>query len=293
MLLKYFSKEINNAKRVEESVILHHIISEGFSSFEKLNEDSESRFGYHVNLKTFESALHNLELKFITENHERKLKKVSHIYGFNILTRNEGKVFPGVTLTSALFNLEFKKYLLDNTLYAIHNFSKGFTKSNYVNGFVRYRKYSRKDCFRVLNWEEQPLAQNVGGYMFHSEDHNCPIFVNYHKEEDISDTTKYEDGFIDSSTIVYMSKSKRKLSSPDVIKFKEAIERSIRLPLFIKKENAEGDDFYYMGDVTPKSESFAQTTMGEENQVSVVKMTFHLDHPVEQNMYNYITKDDE
>ena len=33
--------------------------------------------------------------------------------------------------------------------------------------------------------------------MFHPEDKNCPIFVNYHKEDDISDTTKYEDGFID------------------------------------------------------------------------------------------------
>ena len=76
-------------------------------------------------------------------------------------------------------------------------------------------------------------AQNVGGYMFHIKDLNCPIFVNYHKEEDISETTKYEDGFIDPSTIIYMSKSKRKLTSPDVIKFEEAMERNIRLPYYL------------------------------------------------------------
>ena len=154
-----------------------------------------------------------------------------------------------------------------------------------------YRKYSRKDCFRILNWTEQPLAQNVGGYMFHPEDKNCPIFVNYHKEDDISDTTKYEDGFIDTSTIVYMSKSKRKLTSPDVIKFKEANKRAIRLPLFIKKENAEGDDFYYMGDAISDPENFKQTTIGIDKKVNVVKMNFCMERPVQRDMYEYITKD--
>lgn len=291
LLLKYFSKEINNHKRVEECLVLYHLILDGFSSFEKLNLDLESRFGYQLEPNTFESALHNLELKFITENHERKLKKVSDIYGFDILKISNKNVYPGQSLSNALNNETFKKYLLDNTLYSINSFAKGFKKENYVDGFVLYRKYSRKDCFRVLNWDEQPLAQNVGGYMFHPENKNCPIFVNYHKEENISDTTKYEDGFIDTSTIVYMSKSKRKLSSPDVIKFQKAKEKEIRLPLFIKKENAEGDDFYYMGDVSPIHNSFIETTMGEEKLVSVVKMTFHMDKPVERSMYDYITKD--
>ena len=126
--------------------------------------------------------------------------------------------------------------------------------------------------------------------MFHSENKNYPIFVNYHKEEDISDTTKYEDGFIDNSTIAYMSKSNRTLSSPDVIKFKEAEKLGIRLPLFVKKENAEGDDFYYIGDVSPIKNDFTQTTMGEEDLVSVVKMIFYMESPIERSMYNYITK---
>ncbi len=290
LLLKYFSKEINNAKRVEESLILYHLINDEHSNLKKLNFDLQSKFGYKVTLKTFESALNNLELNFITENQNNKLKKVAEIYKLKILNKSEGYIYPGASLSKALKNEIFRKYLLDNTLYSIRSFEKDFKLENYVNGFVRYRKYSRKDCFRVLNWKEQPLAQNVGGYMFHSEDESCPIFVNYHKEEDISDTIKYEDGFIDTSTIVYMSKSKRKLSSPDVIKFKEALKRQIRLPLFIKKENAEGDDFYYMGDVTPITESFIQTTM-PNLPVSVVKMTFRLDKPVERSMYEYITKD--
>ena len=291
MILKYFSKEINNAKRVVESLILHHILSIGKSSFDKLNSDLESRYNFTINQGTFDSALNNLKLNYVTENHDKKLKKVAEIYNLDILDKIDNKIYAGKSLASALQNNIFKKYLLDDVLYGIHKFETGFNNEDYVEGFLRYRKYSRKDCFRILNWDESPLAQNVGGYMFHNKDLNCPIFVNYHKEEDISETTKYEDGFIDPSKIIYMSKSKRKLTSPDVIKFAEAMERNIRLPLFIKKENAEGDDFYFIGDVNPLKNSFVQTTMGEDKKVSVVKMTFCLDKPVEPNMYNYITKD--
>jgi len=291
LILKYFSKELNNSKRVVESLILYHLISDGNSNFEKLNKELESKFDHRIDIETFDSALNNIELKFKTENHNNKLKSVNEIYGFNILNRNGIDISPGKSLNVALNNSVFKKYLLDNILYGIKSYTKIYKKEDYKDGFIRYQKYSRKDCFRILNWEVQPLAQSVGGYMFHSENKNCPIFVNYHKEENISDTTKYEDGFIDTSTIAYMSKSKRTLSSSDVIKFKEAEKLGIRLPLFVKKENAEGDDFYYIGDVSPISGKFTQTTMGKKDlQVSVVKMMFHIDIPVERSMYNYITK---
>ena len=49
-----------------------------------------------------------------------------------------------------------------------------------------YGKYSRKDVHRILNWDENPIAQNVGGYMIDPKTKTCPIFVNYHKEDDIS-----------------------------------------------------------------------------------------------------------
>ena len=290
LILKYFSKELNNSKRVVESLILYHLILDGVSNFKKINKELESLFTYRIDIETFDSALNNIELKFKTEKLNNKLKSVNEIYGFNILNKNGNDISPGKSLNVALNNSVFKKYLLDNVLYGIKSYTKIYKKEDFKDGFIRYQKYSRKDCFRILNWEVQPLAQSVGGYMFHSENKNCPIFVNYHKEEDISDTTKYEDGFIDTSTIAYMSKSGRTLSSPDVVKFKEAEKLGIRLSLFVKKENAEGDDFYYIGDVSPIKNDFKQTTMGEEDLVSVVKMMFYIESPIERSMYNYITK---
>ena len=169
-----------------------------------------------------------------------------------------------------------------------------FGLKKYVGGFVLYNKYSRKDVFRILNWDKNPLAQNVGGYMFNPERTNCAIFVNYHKEDSISSTTKYEEGFLNKLEFEWMSKSKRTLTSPDIISLKNG-GNELRLPLFIKKSNDEGVAFYYMGDVVPIQESFKQANIKDDasNDVSVVKVKFRLNTPVDDALYNYITNSQE
>lgn len=64
----------------------------------------------------------------------------------------------------------------------------------------------------------------------------------------------------------------------------------IRLPLFIKKNNDEGQDFYYMGDVTPQINGAKQTTINSDSgkPVSVVKIRFDMQNPVSTNMYTYL-----
>ena len=136
---------------------------------------------------------------------------------------------------------------------------------------------------------ENPVAQNVGGYLVSSDNKHCPIFVNYHKEEHISQSTKYEDEFVNNKEFDWMSKSNRMLSSNDVQSILGQ-NGPIRLPLFIKKSNDEGLDFYYMGEVSPALNHVEQTTMLNDNgkQISVVKIRFNLANPVTSSMYNYL-----
>jgi hypothetical protein len=114
--------------------------------------------------------------------------------------------------------------------------------------------------------------------------------VNYHKHENISSTTKYEDIFLNNRELQWMSKSKRTLESSDVKTIRN-YKNGLRIPLFIKKSNDEGTEFYYMGDVTPIDDSFEQTTLPTDDgkKVSVVKLVFKLKHPVEDHLYEYLT----
>ena len=124
--------------------------------------------------------------------------------------------------------------------------------------------------------------------MISTDESNCALFVNYKKSETISNTTKYEDKFISNSEFQWMTKSNRKLTSREVILFQT---KKIRIPLFIKKSNDEGTEFYFMGDLTPLPDSFEQTYLVDENnkKVPVVKIIFKLHRAVEDNLYNYIT----
>jgi superfamily II DNA or RNA helicase/SOS-response transcriptional repressor LexA len=288
-LLELFSKEINNSKRVEESLIIKLLIKFGELSIKDLKETILKKYHYSVSDETINSSVSNLNFEFIREKKEGKLISAKEIYDLDILKLENDNLHFSSTFLSYLNHKDFKSYLIDSAEYSIYEFDKLFDQDNWQNGFILYRKYSRKDVFRILNVLENPVAQNVGGYLVSPDNAHCPIFVNYHKEDDISESTKYEDEFINNKEFNWMSKSNRKINSNDVQSILGK-NGAIRLPLFIKKNNDEGMDFYYMGEVSPELNQVEQTTMKNDSgkQVSVVKIRFNLANAVSTSMYNYL-----
>lgn len=288
-LLELFSKEINNSKRVEESLILKLFIESGELTVDELKEVVSKKYNYSVSEETIKSSVFNINFEFIREKKGGKMLSCKEVYNIDVLKMENGKFVFSDSFNQHLNKTNFKKFLLDSVEYSIHEFDKLFSEEKWQNGFVLYRKYSRKDVFRILNVSENPVAQNVGGYLVNPDNEHCPIFVNYHKEEHISESTKYEDEFINNKEFDWMSKSNRKLSSKDVQSIL-GYNGTIRLPLFIKKNNDEGMDFYYMGDLKPDLNNIEQTTIKNDvgKQLSVVKIRFNLVDAVTSTMYNYL-----
>ncbi len=286
-LLELFAKEINNSKRIEESIILKNLIEKDSFSIADLKENILEKYKYTPSDQTIKSCVANLNFEFIREKKDGKLFSAKKIYDLDILKIENGNFIFSNIFISYLEQENFKKFLLDATHYSIHKFDKSFDFEKWNNGFVLYRKYARKDVFRILNVAENPVAQNVGGYLVSPDNTHCPIFVNYHKEADISESTKYEDEFVNNIEFDWMSKSNRKLNSKDV---QSILGKNgpIRLPLFIKKSNDEGKDFYYMGDISPASNE--QTTINNDKgkQIPIVKIRFNLANPVDDNIFNYL-----
>ncbi|PKE34870.1 hypothetical protein CW695_11420 [Macrococcoides caseolyticum] len=69
-----------------------------------------------------------------------------------------------------------------------------------------------------------------------------------------------------------------------------AITSNNDLHLFVKKEDAENSDFYYLGKVNYIAESSINDVMADDNKLSVVRMDLKLQHPVPKGIYNYITE---
>jgi superfamily II DNA or RNA helicase/HKD family nuclease len=288
-LLELFSKEINNAKRVEESLILKLLMEKGELKVNEFKELVLKKYSYSISEETIKSCVFNLNFEFVREKNDGKILSAKEIYNLDILKLENGKFVLSHAFSAHLSNNDFKHYLLDSTAYSIYEFDRLFDKDKWQNGFVLYRKYSRKDVFRILNVSENPVAQNVGGYLVSPDNKHCPIFVNYHKENHISESTKYEDEFVNNKEFDWMSKSNRTLNSNDV---QSILGKNgpIRLPLFIKKNNDEGMDFYYMGEVSPELNQVKQTTIPDDKgkQLPVVKFRFNLAVPVTTIIYNYL-----
>ena len=289
-LIELFSNEIANTKRIEEVIILKKLISGNLLLNEDLKVIIFEKYGFSLSDETIESCIKNINFDFVTESHNKKLVSVSEIYDLKIISYANGVISFNKDFMDSLLNETFLIFLNDMLEYSKAIYDRNFDKNKYVDGFILYQKYSRKDVFRILNWDQNPLAQNVGGYLISPQKTNCPIFVNYHKEEHISSTTKYEEGFVNNSEFEWMSKSRRTLKSNDVITIRN-YRNGVRLLLFIKKSNGESNDFYYMGDVTPIDESFKEATLVDDDgkNVSVVKVRFRMKHPVEDSIYEYIT----
>jgi superfamily II DNA or RNA helicase len=281
-ILKLYSNDINNARRLEESVILQDIITNKKCSINHLKRTILDRYGYALEDNSILSCINNLNSGFTSNQKDKLDQKIVSLHGDTI--------YPENSFCKHLDNSLFRLFLEDNVKYAIRTYSLEFKRERFIGGFQLYKKYTRKDVFRILNWDKNPVAQNVGGYIISKDNSNCPIFVTLEKEEDISSTTKYLDGFLNPGEFEWMSKSNRRISSKDVQAIKN-YKTGLRLPLFIKKNNDEGIEFYYMGDITPIEDSFEETTMMNDKgkKVAVVKMIFKMQTQVELNLYNYLT----
>lgn len=292
-LLSYLGKHVCDGTRLEEGVILEALLENGEIDLGWVMHLVSKIANYSPSKVQITSAIHNLNLNFITERSDKKTLRVSELSGFQLVKCSDDEV---MTADRTLLNVRSEEKvfncLLDLARASNAVFLKEYDSTNFIEGFKRGTKYSRKSVFRILGWDKLPNAQNVGGYIVSSDGSNCPIFLTYHKEEGISETTKYEDHFLNPRHLVYMSKSRRTLASPDVQAIKNKNQSRIRLPLFVKKNDDEGLEFYYLGELTPIPSNFQDAKMAEEStdSVSVVKMEFLLDEEVEHHLFRYLTE---
>jgi superfamily II DNA or RNA helicase len=267
-ILALIATTLANAKRIEEVALLALLLQHPTVSFPQLAAHLLTTYG-HVPQATPRSCLRNVNFEFVRTP--------------RALIAHDGDVFQFTPLFAAMVAKPvFHQFLLDSLNFAQLRY-RTYLDSPYVGGFFLYQKYARRDVCRILNWD---LDESATVYGYKVKDGSCPLFVNYHKAEDIAQSTNYEDGFLNPHEFNWMSKSNRKLTSPEIVAMQQ---EGLRLPLFIKKSNGEGTDFYYMGEVVPTS--FAQTTIPADDGIvkPIVQVNFALTHPVEDTLYHYLT----
>ena len=153
---------------------------------------------------------------------------------------------------------------------------------------VRDIHLSYEDVCRLLEWENNEVPLNLGGYKYDRKTKTFPVFINYDKAEDIQATIKYEDHFESPGRLIAISKQSRTKASEDVQNFLHARERGIDVELFVRKNKDDriSKEFYYLGRMTAtgKAEEFVMANTDK----TAVEIEWELDTPVREDIYEYI-----
>lgn len=274
-LLKFIGLEVANGKRLEEVFILKELLHKSSISFLDVISDMLQKYDLEVNVKSIIGAINVLKMGFF------KIADVNKYGNIEIVFENQGNISLTKEFSALLENEEFLAYFKDALDYAEYSFMETYDKKTYFGGLKLYENYSRKDVCRILNWEKDESA-TVYGYRV--KYNTCPMFVTYNKQDDISESTKYEDRFISRSMFSWMTRNRVTLESAEV----EAIQRDdVRKLLFVKKNDGEGTDFYYMGDVD--THKCIQTTIDGKDgkKLSIVNVLYDMQQVVNDKIYSY------
>ncbi|MGO2100163.1 DEAD/DEAH box helicase [Vagococcus salmoninarum] len=272
------SRELLSGFRRHELIILKALISNQKGITEKEILGLFEKEGIISTEKTLKSALNTLNLSFYTG-------QIAKSYASNtfIEERTEGIIELSDGLRKALANNFFERLFSDIIETGLKK-NQEFKKDT---ALTLYKKYKRKDALRLLNWQEQMVDQNIGGYTY--KDAHFVIFVTLDKGEDFKGAQMaYEDEFLDTRTMTWFTKAPRTLNSPEVKILKSAEEWNIHL--FVKKSDDEGTDFYYLGEVTPIESSIKELEkkVQDGGTKKVVEVDLNLKQEIELNLYKYL-----
>ena len=277
-LLAFYSSEILNCKRFEEAALLVLLKAKQQVKIDEFKSLVNDGFGYEPDVEALYSVVNNLNGEFMKE---------SDIAAYDI-KQNISVEGDKITMNKVYFDRinagPLDTYLTDMISYCTKKMMAGFDKDRFRNGFMLYEKYSRKDVCRILGWDKNEESTMYG---YRIKYNTCPIFVTYHKNDDISGSTKYEDSFINPNCFSWMTRNRVTLEHREVETIRNYETSGLRMLLFVKKSDGEGTDFYYMGDMEPVE--FMQKTITDDKgkELPVVNIIFNMKDEVEESIYNY------
>ncbi len=287
-IIEFVSKKLANGKRIQELQMLRRILSyahgiAGYGLLAGLSEDLKD-YGKSVSQEQMKNIVNVMTNEFPAGASKKT-------YSQCVFIEEEGNDYkPAKTFLQMLKNDDFYAVLKELVEFGISRYERDYKNSYDQTDLVLYQKYTYEDVCRLLNWEQNEVPLNIGGYKYDKKTKTFPVFINYDKDENISDTTKYEDHFVPGfrDRLIAISKSGRSLQSEDVQNFLKAKERGIQVELFVRKNKDDkiSKEFYYLGHMTASGKTREFTMANTEK--TAVEIEWILDTPIREDIYEYI-----
>lgn len=280
--LGYLSKTVLNGARPYELEILRRLLKSGEVNFYEMRYEFVQKYGYEIDLNSFDNAVDVLQGNFVSSEDERK--KYSHM---DIVTRSENRMLKRLeAFADRIRHAEFYKQINDIVEVGLRRYHDKYANSICTGTpFVLYEKYSRRDVCLLMNYGRD-ISSTMYGMKRIGDD--VFVFVTYHKEsaddkEYVDGKPDYADTFEDNMVFKWDSQIGRGADSSYVADVVGAKHRH----LFVKKSDAE-NNFYYVGqfDVIDVKAASKKDNAGKERDIAKLQMKMH--HAVRDDLLRYL-----
>lgn len=303
--LKFISKRLARGKRPHELIILKFLRDNGYFNVNEIQQYLYEKYGFEDSFDSIKGAINVLSLNFYKKANEEVYQnntvtsfvgKFNNFDYENIFFNFDDNIYNDLEnnlmhkfkiseyFKDCLSNLSYLEHFNDVLNYSLYNFESKNLEMG-IDGFKLYSKYSRQDFCRIMNWKT--YHNQINGYVI--KNNMCPIFVTYNKRENISDSIKYKDEFINNKIFSWMTQNQRTLKSKDVKQIKNFKNDNLKLYLFIKNNDTEGEYFYYLGNVFPilngKNKPEETIILKDGEELPIVNFKLELENPVDDQLY--------
>lgn len=281
-MIEFISKKIANGKRIHELELLNILNNESDNLLEKLQKKINVKYGFYLDEQTKSSIVNVLTNNFASGSGKKTYKECIFI------EENDNDYRISKNFDEMLKNKDFKNMFNELIQFGISRYKQNYSEKYKDTQFTIYQKYTYEDVCRLLNWKNNEVPLNIGGYKYDRDTKTFPVFINYDKNEEINDTIKYEDHFENSNKLIAISKSGRTILSEDVQNFINAKERGIKVELFVRKNKDDkiSKEFYYLGRMNATG-NVKEFIMPNTNKTAV-EIEWILETPVREDIYEYI-----
>lgn len=283
LFVEFISKKLASGKRIHELIMLKYAIKYKVNLIHRLEKELKENYNIDFKDSTETNVINVLTNEFLTGSGKKTyaecvfLEKVDSDYKIS------------KSFNAHLENDNFKSIVEELINFGIDRYKK-FYSNRYINtSFQLYQKYTYEDVCRLLEWDKSEVPLNIGGYKFDKATKTYPVFINYDKSKDITDTINYEDRFESTSQLIAISKSGRTVTSDDIVRAYNAENEGIEMSLFVRKNKDDkiSKEFYFLGKIKAVGKP-TEFVMRNTNKTAV-EIRYQLVTPVREDIYEYIT----
>ena len=276
-VLTFLTRELLNGKRIHELLLLDLLLKNG----KVKQEDYVSRLqkrGY-ANKAVLGSVEDILSLSFFDVKQGKTTKKAQYgdlpiIEHSNLLDYELNE-----KIGAALRQNEWFKRLVVDVIKTGLKLNESYDN---MHQFTLYQQYDRKDACRLLNWPKDVSAPMYG---YRVGEHDTPIFITYEKNDDQKRNAIYDNTLENGRSLRWYTRVPRHLNSEEVQRLLHT--GGMHIHLFVKRSDAEGKQFFYLGEAKIDPSSVKEELIGAKKKPAV-GMNLIFEQPLTSEMYTYL-----